>query len=104
MKAFAKAVGRHGMVGGQMQDMLAEAGKITPSLEALKTLHAGKTGALIQFSALAGPYLTENKAHFDALKTYGAAVSLAFQIWDDVLDVEGDQPKQESPRAMMRIR
>lgn len=90
MKAFARAVGRHGMVGGQMQDMLAEAGKIEATIDALKALHAGKTGALIKFSALAGPYLANDKRHFKALETYGANVGLAFQIWDDVLDVEGD--------------
>lgn len=97
MKAFAVAVGRHGMVGGQMQDMLAEAGKIAPSLPALKALHAGKTGALIQFSALAGPYLAGDTTHFEALETYGAAVGLAFQIWDDVLDVEGDAAETGKP-------
>ena len=89
LKAFAIAVGRHGMIGGQMQDMRAEAGQIAPSFEALKTLHAAKTGALIQFSALAGVYLSGDQTHEIALKSYGARLGLAFQIWDDVLDVDG---------------
>ena len=99
MKAFAQAVGRHGMVGGQMQDMLAEAGKIGPTLENLKALHAGKTGALIRFSALAGPYLSGQDRHMAALTHYGADVGLAFQIWDDVLDVEGDEAVTGKPKG-----
>lgn len=99
MKAFAQAVGRHGMVGGQMQDMLAEAGKIEPTLDNLKQLHAGKTGALIRFSALAGPYLSGKDQYLAALTQYGEDVGLAFQIWDDVLDVEGDEALTGKPKG-----
>ena len=99
MRAFAQAVGRHGMVGGQMQDMAAERGEIESTLDNLKALHAGKTGALIQFSAQAGAYLAQNPKHLDALGTYGAHVGLAFQIWDDVLDVEGDPAITGKPQG-----
>ena len=97
--AFAKAVGRHGMVGGQMQDMLAEAGVIVPTLANLKALHVGKTGALIQFSALAGVYLSDEDRHVEALSTYGSHVGLAFQIWDDVLDVVGEAALTGKPQG-----
>lgn len=99
MKAFAVAVGRHGMVGGQMQDMAAEAGQVAPTIPALKDLHAAKTGALIQFSALAGPYLTNETGYEPALAAYGADVGLAFQIWDDVLDVEGNAAETGKPQG-----
>ena len=96
MLSFARAVGRHGMVGGQMQDMLAEAGK-SPILNGPKTLHAAKTGALIRFAALAGPYLREDLTHHKALEAYGEHLGLAFQIWDDVLDIEGDVAETGKP-------
>ena len=99
LRAFAVAVGRYGMVGGQMQDMAAQAGHIAPTLENLRTLHAGKTGALIQFAALAGPHWVQENQHFEALATYGAHLGLAFQIWDDVLDLTGDTAQTGKPQG-----
>ena len=96
---FAQAVGRHGTIGGQMQDMLAEAGKIKPTLANLKALHAGKTGALIKFSALCGPYFDADREHYEALSIYGENLGLAFQIWDDILDVEGNAAQTGKPQG-----
>ncbi len=95
--AFARAVGRAGMVGGQMHDMRAEAGELPPNTKALEALHAAKTGALIQFSALAGPLLAQDTTHEPALADYGAKIGLAFQIWDDVMDAVGDSTQTGKP-------
>ena len=99
MKAFAQAVGCHGMVGGQMQDMLAEAGKIEPTIQNLMAIHARKTGSLIRFAALAGPYLSDQPDRTEALAHYGENLGLAFQIWDDVLDVEGEATLTGKPKG-----
>ncbi len=95
--AFARAVGHKGMVGGQMHDMRAEAGELHPDARALEALHTAKTGALIQFSASAGPLLAQDGMHEPALAEYGANIGLAFQIWDDVLDTVGDSTQIGKP-------
>jgi farnesyl diphosphate synthase len=84
---LAQAAGIAGMVGGQAKDIAAETADTPLSLDAIIDLQAGKTGALITWSACAGARLAgETPA---ALHAYGDALGLAFQIWDDVLDVEG---------------
>lgn len=99
IKAFASAVGRFGMVGGQMHDMLAEVGEIIPSKASLEQLHLGKTGELIIFAACAGVYQSGLEAHKVSLTVYGKRLGLAFQIWDDVLDVIGDEEKTGKPTS-----
>ncbi|HEU0196675.1 MAG TPA: farnesyl diphosphate synthase [Nevskiaceae bacterium] len=85
---LAVAAGSQGMVGGQVIDIEAE-GQHLP-LADLQRLHAHKTGALIlsalRMPACARPALPS--AERDALETWGSSVGLAFQIQDDVLDVE----------------
>ena len=85
---LADAAGADGMVGGQMMDIAAETAETPLTLDQITTLQAGKTGALITWSATAGPRMAQ--ADITQLKTYGDALGLAFQIADDVLDVEGD--------------
>lgn len=85
---LANAAGVRGMVGGQAADMAAETAKEPLSLDQIIALQAGKTGALISWSALVGPRMAE--AEREPLTTYGNALGLAFQIADDVLDVTGD--------------
>jgi farnesyl diphosphate synthase len=93
--ALARAAGLGGMVGGQMLDLAAE-GRFDPSLhrfeeEEVKTLQAMKTGALLRYGCVAGAILA--KANPDlrmALHRYGSALGEAFQIADDLLDLEGD--------------
>jgi farnesyl diphosphate synthase len=88
---LARAAGLAGMVGGQMLDVAAEtaAGPFAP--EDVERLQAMKTGALIRFSVEAGARLAgASGGALASLVGYGAAVGAAFQIADDLLDLEGD--------------
>jgi len=85
---LAQAIGSLGMVGGQALDMAAEDKPI--SLEALQMIHKCKTGALITASVQTGAIIGQAAARqFQALTSYGNSIGLAFQIVDDLLDVEG---------------
>ncbi|HLQ90187.1 MAG TPA: farnesyl diphosphate synthase [Xanthobacteraceae bacterium] len=96
VSALARASGLGGMVGGQMLDLAAEGrfdgGQPQRLAEReVATLQAMKTGALLKFACRAGGILGQaNAAQHDALERYGSAVGQAFQIADDLLDVEGD--------------
>jgi geranylgeranyl diphosphate synthase, type II len=76
-----------GMIGGQVADLEGE-GK-TPNPQLLETIHRAKTGALLRASLRMGAIYTGASAdQYDALSRYGEHVGLAFQIVDDILDVE----------------
>lgn len=86
--ALEGAAGVSGMAGGQMLDLQNEGKKI--SLAELKNMHALKTGALLQFAVQAPLILFEpGRELSQGLTEYARAVGLAFQIKDDILDVEG---------------
>ncbi|MFQ3788497.1 (2E,6E)-farnesyl diphosphate synthase [Halomonas sp. A29] len=87
---LATAAGRDGMVGGQALDLAAVGGH--PDVEALATMHAHKTGALIRAAVRMGALtaVEESDPRVAALEHYAEALGLAFQIHDDVLDVTGD--------------
>jgi len=86
---LAKAAGAHGMVGGQMLDILAETAP-EMSIGAITRLQRLKTGALISFSCTAGAVLGKASEPMRmALQAYAHDLGLAFQIVDDLLDVEG---------------
>ncbi|HTE82893.1 MAG TPA: farnesyl diphosphate synthase [Reyranella sp.] len=86
---LAKAVGAHGMVGGQMLDLLAES-RPDLSIGAITRLQRLKTGALISFSCTAGAILGKASDPLRAaLSAYAHDLGLAFQIVDDLLDIEG---------------
>jgi len=88
---LAKAAGAHGMVGGQMLDLLAEGQAPDMSIGAITRLQRLKTGALISFSCTAGAVLGKAADPMrNALSAYAHDLGLAFQIVDDLLDVEGD--------------
>jgi farnesyl diphosphate synthase len=86
--SLARASGAGGMVLGQAQDIAAERAAATLSLEAITDLQRNKTGRLIEWPAEAGAIL--GRADPAPLGVYARAIGLAFQIADDVLDVEGD--------------
>lgn len=86
--SMANRAGVAGMVGGQAMDIAAESAAAPLSLEEITALQAGKTGALIEWSAMAGPVMAGDDP--GALQAYAQALGLAFQIADDILDVEGD--------------
>jgi len=89
--SLADAAGARGMVLGQALDIAAETAGRALSLEDITALQAGKTGALIRWSAEAGAVLAgEDPA---PLGRYAAALGLAFQIADDILDIEGDEAR-----------
>ncbi|MBZ0331553.1 polyprenyl synthetase family protein [Halomonas sp. ANAO-440] len=90
MLTLARAAGRDGMVGGQALDLAAVGGH--PDVEALATMHAHKTGALIRAAVRMGALtaVVESDPRVAALEHYAQALGLAFQIHDDVLDVTGD--------------
>ncbi|MFD0980575.1 polyprenyl synthetase family protein [Tropicimonas aquimaris] len=85
---LAEAAGARGMVLGQAQDIAAETAAAPLTLAQITELQANKTGALIRWSAEAGARLAG--ADPAPLSAYATALGLAFQIADDILDVEGD--------------
>jgi farnesyl diphosphate synthase len=88
--ALAKASGVHGMVGGQMLDLIAETTQL--DIGAITRLQRLKTGELIAFSAEAGAILGKATVqHHNALRAYAHDLGLAFQIIDDLLDAEGTE-------------
>ncbi|MDO5704933.1 MAG: polyprenyl synthetase family protein [Paracoccus sp. (in: a-proteobacteria)] len=89
IRAFAAAVGGAGMVWGQALDIAAETSSEPLDLAAITRLQGGKTGALIEFAAMAGPLIAGDDPA--ALSAYARALGLAFQIADDILDVTGDE-------------
>lgn len=90
VRALALASGPEGMAGGQMMDLEAEKGGFT--LPIVTNLQELKTGALIRFSAEAGGILAGVSAADRApLVQYARDIGLAFQIADDILDIEGDE-------------
>lgn len=86
IKQFAEAVGPKGMVSGQSRDIVLTGKKI--SLAELKKLHSEKTGALINFAIkVAGIVSNANEDIISLLNEFGNYYGLAFQIYDDILDV-----------------
>ena len=89
LDTLSRASGSRGMAGGQAMD-LAAVGQ-TLNLTELENLHIHKTGALIRASVCFGAMLSDelDKTKQDALDHYAKCMGLAFQIQDDILDVEG---------------
>ncbi|MGL4336411.1 MAG: polyprenyl synthetase family protein [Turicibacter sp.] len=88
MLQLSKAAGPTGMVAGQVLDMGAE--EVPVSLEALKNIHVNKTGKLIEYGIVAGAILADfDPLMIAKLSQYAYHLGLAFQIKDDILDIEG---------------
>lgn len=90
IELLAGASGSQGMVGGQAMDLAAEGQALT--LDALETLHRHKTGALIRACVLLAceSHATLNERTYTNLDYYAQCIGLAFQIQDDILDIEGN--------------
>ncbi|MGD1926740.1 MAG: polyprenyl synthetase family protein [Paracoccaceae bacterium] len=88
---LARAAGAPGMVGGQMIDIAAESAAEPFDLPTITMLQAKKTGALIRVSCEVGAILAQDADARKLLADYAEHLGLAFQIRDDLLDVEGDE-------------
>lgn len=89
IREVARGSGRYGMVGGQAQDLMSE--NEDPEAETLAFIHRCKTAALITASARMGGILACcGEDALRGLTEYGENIGLAFQVIDDILDVEGD--------------
>ena len=89
IRLVGSAAGYQGMVGGQVVDIQSEGKPVDPSL--VNFIHSHKTGALIHASVTSGAILGEGtEEQVNAISSYGEKIGLAFQIADDILDVEGD--------------
>jgi geranylgeranyl diphosphate synthase type II len=90
IQEIAKAAGICGMIGGQALDVLS--GKSEPNENMLREIHRRKTGALIVAAVKTGAIIfNARKDKIQALAEYGINVGLAFQIADDILNVEGNR-------------
>ncbi|MGY4796378.1 polyprenyl synthetase family protein [Lysinibacillus sp. FSL K6-0057] len=88
VQLLSVAAGAEGMVGGQVLDMEGEQRQL--NLAELEQVHVNKTGALLRFSIEAGAVLADVSEQDRAtLKEYAHHIGLAFQIQDDILDIEG---------------
>lgn len=88
INAVAEAAGMKGMIGGQVVDLESEGRSI--DAETLEYMHRCKTGALIKAPVLSAAILCGADAgEFEALEEYSSCIGLAFQIKDDIMDVEG---------------
>jgi geranylgeranyl pyrophosphate synthase len=95
LRIVAAASGAVGMVGGQTVDLQAagqvERHRLLLDAESLRSMHLAKTGALIRASAASGAIMSgADQQQLDAIERWATEVGLAFQIVDDILDVEGD--------------
>ena len=89
VRELAQAAGAGGMVGGQAMDILSEHQPV--DLETVRFIHTHKTGAMIRAAVRIGAILGNADADsLTALTRYGEKIGMAFQIVDDILDVEGD--------------
>ncbi|MGG5255115.1 polyprenyl synthetase family protein [Neobacillus sp. SM06] len=87
---MAKAAGTEGMVGGQVADMYGEGKKIT--IEELEYIHIHKTGKILSFCVTAGALLSRAvPKQLNNLALFAHHLGLAFQIQDDILDIEGNE-------------
>ena len=91
VRTLAKAAGGHGMVGGQMLDLIAEDDNVEFDAGEISRLQRMKTGQLMAFACEAGAILGKaGDAQRRALRNYAYDLGLAFQVTDDILDVEAD--------------
>jgi geranylgeranyl diphosphate synthase type II len=89
IQLISHAAGYSGMIQGQMLDIGAEGKQLT--LNELQSMHRLKTGALIEVSLICGAELADvNSSQLNLLESYAQNIGLAFQVTDDILNIEGD--------------
>jgi geranylgeranyl diphosphate synthase type II len=90
IRTVSEAAGACGMVGGQAIDLAAAGSGASFDAEGLRAMHARKTGALLRASVAAGAIMAGGSdQQIAAIEVFGSELGLAFQIVDDILDVEG---------------
>ncbi|MDD5213874.1 MAG: polyprenyl synthetase family protein, partial [Candidatus Gracilibacteria bacterium] len=89
VKILSNSTGFFGMIGGQVEDLYYEENFDKINLDKLISLHNKKTGALITTSVLGGIILSKKEVNLELFDKYAKNIGLAFQIKDDILDVEG---------------
>lgn len=97
IRLLAQSAGAEGMVGGQVEDLINE-NNPTLTLQQLQEIHANKTGKLLSYPIMAAGILanaTEEQQRY--LAAFAEHIGIAFQIKDDILDVEGDADKMGKP-------
>lgn len=98
IQLLSQASGVSGMIGGQMIDMQSEGQQL--DLPQLKTLHSMKTGALIRTALMMGAVQSERFASLQSdLSSLGDKIGLAFQVQDDILDIEADTDTLGKPQG-----
>lgn len=98
IQLLSQASGMAGMIGGQMIDLQSEGN--LPELTQLKTMHQMKTGALINAALHMGACQSEQYPYLkERLTQYGQAIGLAFQVQDDILDIESDTATLGKPQG-----
>lgn len=98
IKELATSAGIYGMVAGQAQDLLSE--NSPPDAQTLHFIHTHKTSALLTASVKIGAILAEAKStQLQAIAEYGQSIGLAFQIVDDILDIEGSTAELGKPQG-----
>jgi farnesyl diphosphate synthase len=104
IETLAEASGTAGMAGGQALDLAAEGRSL--AIREIEQIHALKTGALIRASVLMAAHCAEGleSGRLAVLGEFGAAVGLAFQVQDDILDVEGDEALTGRPTGSDQAR
>ncbi|MBU5214292.1 polyprenyl synthetase family protein [Heyndrickxia oleronia] len=96
MELLAISAGPEGMVGGQVADMLGENKSLT--IDELEYIHKNKTGKLLLYAVKAGAIIADaTNEQIDILAEYAENIGLAFQIRDDILDIEGNEETLGKP-------
>ncbi|VAW49028.1 (2E,6E)-farnesyl diphosphate synthase [hydrothermal vent metagenome] len=98
IQLLSQASGAQGMIAGQMMDLQSEG--VLPQIEQLKMMHLMKTGALINAALHMGACQSDLYSCFkENLTQYGQAIGLAFQVQDDILDIEGNSQTLGKPQG-----
>lgn len=98
VRLLSNSIGFYGMIGGQVEDMYYEENKNLLDMEKLVLLHNKKTWKLIQASLVAGSILAKKENFIKGLEEFWKNIGLAFQVKDDILDVEGT--KEETGKSV----